>query len=109
GSVAGTLHRRADKPLQDAFCWRRGPRSIVAVLCDGCGSSAHSEVGARLGARLFGEAIGGRLDAGFSVHDACLWDHARADVLAELGRLATAMGGDVADTVAEHFLFTVVG
>lgn len=109
GSVTGTLHRKADKPLQDAFGWRRGPRSLVAVVCDGCGSSPHSEVGARLGARLFCEAIGAQLDAGLAVDDPLVLQRARADVLTELGRLATAMGGTWSDTIADYFLFTVMG
>ncbi|HUH05017.1 MAG TPA: protein phosphatase 2C domain-containing protein [Kofleriaceae bacterium] len=109
GSVTGTLHRKAGKPLQDAFGWRRGPRSLVAVVCDGCGSSPHSEVGARLGTRLFCEAIGARLDAGLAVDDPILWQRVRAEVLAELGRLATAMGGAWIDAIADHFLFTVMG
>jgi hypothetical protein len=109
GAVAGTLHRKADKPLQDAFSWRRGRRSLVAIVCDGCGSAPYSEVGARLGARLLCEAVGGRLDAGLEVADPVVWRRVRADVLAQLGRLATAMGGDFAGTVTDHFLFTVVG
>jgi hypothetical protein len=109
GSVAGTLHRKADKPLQDAFRWRLGTHSLVALVTDGCGSSPHSEVGARLGAWLFCEAIGARLDAGLAVDDPIVWQGARADVLAELGRLATAMGGTWIDTIADHFLFTVMG
>jgi Protein phosphatase 2C len=82
---------------------------LVAVVCDGCGSSAHSEVGAQLGARLCTSMLMARLAEGAALDASGLWEGLRGDVLAELGRLAVAMGGSLAETVTEHFLFTVVG
>ena len=52
GSVAGRSHVLAGKGNQDAYHWSVEERSLVAVVCDGCGSGAESEVGAALGARL---------------------------------------------------------
>jgi hypothetical protein len=82
---------------------------VVAVVADGCGSGRASEVGARLGSRLFGESLRRRLDAGSSVVDPGLWQGARKDVLAHLRILANAMGGDLPGVISEHFLFTLVG
>lgn len=109
GSVCGRDHRLAGAASQDAWWHARGENAVVAVVADGCGSGRASEVGARLGCRLFGESLRRRLDAGSSLADPQLWRHVRKDVLAHLRMLANAMGGSVADVVSEHFLFTVVG
>jgi len=106
GSVTGRHHRRADRGCQDAFAWQRAPGCIVAAVCDGCGSGRRSEVGAALGARLWTRAVAAR--AGGDLGDPALWAAARADVVARLGDLADALGGDRVATVVEHFLFTTV-
>lgn len=73
---------------------------LAAAVADGCGSGRHSEVGARVGAALWAEALCRR---GADL------DQARRDVVAQLQVLATAMGGDLAEVVREHFLFTLIG
>lgn len=55
GSVVGKDHISSGKVLvgknnQDAIAIRRNQDVIVAVVCDGCGSGAHSELGAIWGA-----------------------------------------------------------
>lgn len=100
GSVIGAEHRRTDRPNQDAAVWRRGNGVIAAVVADGCGSGRHSEVGARVGAALWAEALCRR---GADL------ERARRDTVAQLRILATAMGGDLVEVVREHFLFTLVG
>ncbi len=109
GSVTGADHRRTGRGNQDAFTWRRGQRALVAVVCDGCGSGRHSEVGAKLGARLVTEAAVHHLDAGAPAAEPATWSRVARDLLAQLRLLANAMGGSLTDTVADYFLFTVVG
>ncbi len=109
GSVAGADHVRTGRANQDAFTWRRGERALVAAVCDGCGSGRHSEVGAKLGARLLTDAAARLLDAGAPAGEASTWSRVRRDLLAQLRLLANAMGGSLTDTVADYFLFTVVG
>jgi serine/threonine protein phosphatase PrpC len=98
GSVAGRHHVRAGRNNQDAFAWRRTEGALVAVVCDGCSSGAHSEVGARIGARLLAQS-----------------SMVQQTALAELARLAQAMCGagpgtaEFAAVVADYFLFTAVG
>ncbi|HWN69060.1 MAG TPA: protein phosphatase 2C domain-containing protein [Haliangium sp.] len=128
GRVTGRAHQRLGQGCQDGLAWYAGADALVAVVTDGCGSSQYSEVGARLGARLLVAAIARELglgrrrgpgpdagspdqpmamsDAGI---DAGLVQRACSDVRDHLRALARAMGGDLAHTVAEHFLFTLVG
>ena len=107
GSVAGRVHRKLCRPNQDAVAWRRlAGGGAVLVVCDGCGGAARSEVGAALGARLWTEALGRRLDGGAAVDEA-LFDGAGGDVLARLGALAEGMGAP-ATAVVEHFMFTTI-
>jgi hypothetical protein len=119
GRVTGRAHLRLGHGCQDSLTWYAAAGALVAVVTDGCGSSQHSEVGARLGARLLAAALVRRLErAAPSAHgpgepdgepDAELVTRACDDMLAHLRVVAQAMGGDLARTVSEHFLFTVVG
>ncbi|MBI4142317.1 protein phosphatase 2C domain-containing protein [Candidatus Uhrbacteria bacterium] len=111
GSVVGRDHRLAGRNNQDAFSWVRHEHALVAVVCDGCGSSTHSEVGAWIGARLIISMILGVVPR---VHDdrasmENMLDRVRVDATAHLRVLANAMGGSLSQTVSEFFLFTAVG
>lgn len=109
GSVPGRAHAAAGRNNQDAFTWANVGDGVVAVVCDGCGSSPHSEVGAKLGARLLVRAVVARL-AERAPLEATL-EAARMDVLARLRLVAGAMSGpgEYGAAVLAHFLFTVVG
>lgn len=50
GSIIGRDHMLNQKNRQDAFAIREEPGMVAAFVCDGCGSSEHSEVGAALAA-----------------------------------------------------------
>jgi hypothetical protein len=110
GSVTGRAHVAAGRNNQDTFCWAADSDGLVAVVCDGCGSAAHSEVGAQIGARLFTRAATRLLRANLDAAD--LLEQVGQDVLASLRVLAREMSADAASfsrTVADHFLFTIVG
>ncbi len=108
GSVAGRAHVAAGRNNQDAFFWTTTASGLVAVVCDGCSGGPHSEVGAKVGARLIAQAAARLCDSKLSVEE--LVERVRADVLARLRLLATEMGSEsFARTVTEYFLFTVVG
>ncbi len=109
GSVCGREHARLGRGSQDAMCWRRGERFLVAVVSDGCGSGRHSEVGAKLGSRLYTEALSRRLAHGASPASESMWQGAQIEVVERLRDLAVAMGGDLAAVVSDYFLFTIVG
>src|SRR5262245_48370163 len=98
-SVVGREHRRTDRPCQDAFAVRRSDAGVVAVVCDGCGSGAHSELGARLGANLIANAAAARLaDAA----DPAAWRAVCDGVIARLAALTPDLAIDA------HLLFTVI-
>lgn len=109
GSVTGRSHALAGRCNQDAYAFRADGDRLVAAVCDGCGSGAHSEVGAQLGARLVTGMLLRRLVEGAALDDAALWDALRLDVLAALRPAAVAAGASIATTVSDLLLFTIVG
>src|SRR5262245_18147936 len=97
-AVTGARHLRAARNGQDAAAaWtgeRGGDRLGAIVVCDGCGSGASSEVGARLGAQLVVRALAARLLAGESPAAPSMWDGVRRAVTSVLGVVAESMPGD---------------
>src|SRR5215467_2985954 len=89
GSVTGRAHVAAGRNNQDAFCWASDADGLVAVVCDGCSSGPHNEVGAQLGARLFVQAATRLLSSNLEVAD--LLGQVGQDVLARLRVLAREM------------------
>ncbi len=109
GSVPGRSHITVGKGNQDAYHWCLEENSLVAVVCDGCGSGAESEVGAAIGARLLVAEITRAIQLGRAIESPELWESVRQNVLARLSDLVSAMGGKRSHLVSEMFLFTVVG
>jgi len=115
GSVMGTLHQH---PLnhtnnQDVFDWYQDENMIIAVVTDGCGSSRHSEVGAKLGCRLVAEQVRSCLEISKKYEREIwstdpIWGMVRGGVLRDIHTLATSMGGDYYRTIKQYFLFTIV-
>jgi hypothetical protein len=105
-AVSGARHLRMARNGQDAAATWVGDGAGAIVVCDGCGSGASSEVGARLGAQLVIAAVAARLRGG--ERPSALWGGVRAQVAALLGQLAEAMPGDRATAIRDHFLFTIV-
>ena len=104
--MTGARHVRVARNGQDAAASWVGDGAGAIVVCDGCGSGASSEVGARLGAQLVIGAIAARLARGERPGE--LWSGVRDEVVAVLARLAEAMPGERAIAIREHLLFTVV-
>ncbi len=106
-SVIGREHVRVARNNQDAVAAMAGEGLSVAVVCDGCGSEARSEVGAQLGARFLAGWL--RVHAG---------DHPEGHALAEAvsGALASYLRGAaqsldpepslLTHTLSRYFLFT---
>jgi hypothetical protein len=105
GSVTGRDHVLAGRNNQDAYHWACLPDAVMAVVCDGCGSGKHSEVGAQIGARLMIEAMAQAMQGPTRT----FWRRVRQEVLAQLQRLAAQLGGSLTSTVHDYLLFTVVG
>ena len=114
GSVHGSDHAKPGQPgytnNHDAFRFLWKPECIIGVVCDGCGSGAHSEVGANIGASLVLQGIAHELpkyeQAGL---DEFPWERIKQQMLGQLSVLASAMGTSLSKTVNDHFLFTALG
>jgi hypothetical protein len=101
GSVAGADHIRAARNSHDAFGWAMTERAVIAVVCDGCGSAPHSEVGAKLGARLAVRTIADHVDDFDG--GASGWPEIERDFIGRLRLIADQTGG-----AYDFFLFTLV-
>jgi len=114
GSVIGQNHLRVGKNNQDAYFWSVTDTSIVAVVCDGCGSGMHSEVGAKLGTRMLVDTIQNCLNEdclneNWHLDDADLWQTIQNQLLNQLQQVAEQLGGDRIQTVQDYLLFTILG
>jgi hypothetical protein len=105
-SVIGREHQRTGRNNQDSLYVCGEGDMLAAVVTDGCGSGAHSEVGAQLGARCVGRAVLTVLGQGVGVEDPEFLERVRAEVLGFLSSLTAQLGTSL---VGEHLLFTVVG
>jgi hypothetical protein len=124
GTIIGRDHRIAGKNNQDAFFSISKENCLVAVVCDGCGSSPMSEVGAKIGARIIATEIIRSL-SGLSEHCQPIrkddWEFILACVynkplLGQIENLALGMADCQADqeselvrVILDYFLFTAVG
>lgn len=110
GSITGREHSRLGKNNQDAFAWYRSEDYLIAIVSDGCGSGAHSEVGAKLGVRLTITAIQQSLqEDDQSLNHEAGWKRLQNRLLAQLQRFAEQLGGELEQTVQNYLLFTIVG
>jgi len=109
GSVVGREHLRVGKNNQDAYCWSVTEAIAVAVVCDGCGSGVHSEVGAKLGARMTVEAIQNVLSNDLDLDKETTWQIIQQALLTQLQQVVEQLGGDRAQAVQDYLLFTIVG
>jgi len=108
GSMIGRHHVLAGKNNQDAFRVVRQERYIIAVVCDGCGSGKHSEVGAKLGTRMVIDAIADLLNHDLAISDREFWKAVQTNLLQKLKDFVAISNGDM-EFVNDYLLFTIVG
>jgi hypothetical protein len=109
GSVIGREHLRVGKNNQDAYGWRVTETSTIAVVCDGCSSGKHSEVGAKLGTRMIVETIQRVVDGGLDLTEEQVWQSIQHQLLIQLQEVAVLLGGDRTQTIQDYLLFTIAG
>lgn len=118
-AVTGARHLRTARNGQDAAAhWVSDDgRTGAVVVCDGCGSGASSEVGARLAAQIVIGSLARQLSTphcclavgrGSTVGGLGVWDSVRGDVLAAISQLLEVMPGDREQAVHDYFLFTMI-
>jgi len=115
GSVAGRDHRHALTNCQDAYAIATSKNVVAGVVADGCTSGEHSEVGAKIGARIAVDQLLRVFQAEptlLSADPAVLTGalaRVRRGILTRIASIADAMGGSYSKTVSDYFLFTLVG
>ncbi len=109
GSVIGREHLRVGKNNQDAYFWNMTEAGVIAVVCDGCGSGIHSEVGAKLGARMIVETLHCLLKDGVHLEHEEVWQTIQQMLLSGLQQVVEQLGGDRTQTVRDYLLFTIAG
>lgn len=108
GSVIGREHLRSGQNNQDAYGGICCADYALAVVCDGCGSRAHSEVGAKIGVCLTIEALTSNAKK-MTIDNSFFWQQVQQDLLKKLQALAGIIGGNFSQTLQDYFLFTIVG
>jgi hypothetical protein len=111
GSIIGKKHLKTYQNNQDAYDSISNELATIAVVCDGCSSGKHSEVGAKLGAKLFTQAIGHHISSESINFDAAFWEEISLEVVTQLQDIAEKLTGNnpLKITVNDYFLFTIVG
>jgi hypothetical protein len=104
GSVQGREHARVGKNNQDAFVILQDHHHLVGMISDGCGSSAHSELGAQLGSWICAQAIHQQLKSGHFNQQDLLFS-----LLRSLQHVIGVMQGSPARVLQDYLLFTLVG
>jgi hypothetical protein len=107
GTIMGREHSKVGKNNQDGLAVVDNGESLIGVICDGCGSSPHSEVGAKIAAKIIATSLSrvpfpqtALISAQKAIHE-----------------LLPRMGPSIRDdgksssrqTVSDYFLFTCVG
>lgn len=116
GTVIGCEHAKAGRNNQDAFYWTASDLAIVAVVTDGCSDAPHSEVGAKIGSRVFAECLKAyendfanlsgltsSLDVTAILKYVCVDSHEK------FSEIMKSMCGDLRNVPYDYFLFTVMG
>jgi hypothetical protein len=117
GSVAGKDHMKERRSSQDSYHVITTDDYVIALVCDGCGSCSSSEVGAKIGVRMLGQAIKNQLLRKMTQSNPTMFDasapqfleRVRLDVTANLRVIANMMGESVGEITKNYFLFSVVG
>jgi len=105
GSMIGRNHRLVGKNNQDAWCVKQTAEYTVAVVADGCGSAAHSEVGASIGAQLTVELLSQQASSGQEIN----WRQLERAVMSQLDVLVRALALPYREAIERFCLFTLVG
>ena len=112
GSIIGRNHVLASKNNQDALRIVLWDHFMTAVVCDGCGSGKHSEVGAKIGSRMVTDAITDLLNQGLAISEPDFWNLLKINLLQKLKdfvAIANSTPESVMEFVNNYLLFTIVG
>lgn len=113
GTVAGRDHSRVGGNSHDAYAWAHHRDITVAVVCDGCGSSDHSEVGAKIGAKIAVDSILRHYRGVPELFQYSTMENpglklVKRSILTRIQATAEAMAGSFSENVSQYFLFTIL-
>ncbi len=108
GSVTGIQHWLCGKNNQDAYHWISDEKVITAAVCDGCSSSFHSEVGAKLIARYVSEKAAWLIRQGKGVKGSEILKILEVFIIKFL-RTLTEKFQNQDSAIDEMFLATIIG
>lgn len=123
GSVTGTKHMGKYPNFiaennQDAYAIHDTNNYFTGVICDGCGSSKYSDVGARLGSKFVISYITSRLDNDIeidfedlanSINDFCISQVHLLRNKSDKFYIGKRNIEDIYDDLFDLFLFTIIG
>ena len=120
GSIAGTAHTKPNSPgytnNQDAFIFGAFENISYGIVCDGCSSSKHSEVGAKIAVKVFDDKFKQFINEIKDFPEEEHWTEGESiyefykEYIKSLMNVTHAMnvGNDFKNVVMDYFLFTVV-
>lgn len=82
---------------------------FVGVICDGCGSGDHSELGAQLGARLMARSFLEQIIHDYRPSHPRFMEFTRLEIQSQLHAMAMAVGGNLKQFVEDALLFSTIG
>lgn len=108
GQIIGRNHMQRQQNCQDGLAVIETENLAVGVICDGCGSSSKSEVGAILASSFLAQEAVKALESGTPLSELAvsLYDRLQA-MLSQF--IAIMQPDDLSTFVQEHLLFTVLG
>lgn len=113
GSIIGRNHVLASKNNQDALRIVLWDNFMTAVVCDGCGSGKHSEVGAKLGTLMVTDAIADLLHQGLAISEPDFWNVLKINLLQKVKAFVEISTNEAQESVMQfvnnYLLFTIVG
>ena len=103
GSVIGRDDVDKGQNSHDAYDFVHIGKGIVAVVCDGCGSGKHSEVGAKIAARIVSHELARMLSRNtINLH------RLKITLISNMAVIANGMGYSMSDIIGDYFLYTVI-
>ena len=111
-TTVGCDHQAKLANGHDGFLVSWSADHLCAVVCDGCGSCPHSEVGAKMGASFVTKAIETQrviMGGNPNLFEQSFWDAVKGRVVDSILLVAEKMHGKLDQIVFSHFLFTIVG
>lgn len=124
GTTIGKEHRWDVRNNQDGSCCYISDEMLIAVVCDGCSESQHSEVGAQIGARLLVNAIFQTINTFFQnpkfpvkfpirnsseIQSSSFWWILKENVLENIKNISEKIENNAGQTIKDFFVFTIVG